>query len=225
MTGNVTIASAAYQQVRADIIAGRLTPGAKLRIRDVCQRYEVSITPMREALNRLASEQLVVLNDQRGFAVSGISRAQLEELTNTRVWLNDVALRRSIEFGDLAWEEHVLLSYHRLARVPRYAGTADSELNPDWDPPHRAFHSALNAACPSRWICGYCDQLFDQSSRYRNLSRAIVMKERGDLDEHRPIMEAVIARDADRAVALMTRHVTETTKILLDRWSDIAAGA
>ena len=51
------------------------------------------------------------------------------------------------------------------------------------------------------------------------------MKERGDLDEHRPIMEAVIARDADRAVALMTRHVTETTKILLDRWSDIAAGA
>ncbi|MGN6462654.1 MAG: hypothetical protein ACTHLY_15795 [Pseudolabrys sp.] len=42
----------------------------------------------------------------------------------------------------------------------------------------------------------YCDQLFDQSSRYRNLPRAIIMKQRGDLDEHRPIMEAVIGCDA-----------------------------
>ena len=100
--------------------------------------------------------------------------------------------------------------------------------------PHAPRSAALGRKVPAQrqdikgrrqQICGYCDQLFDQSSRYRNLSRAIVMKERGDLDEHRPIMEAVIARDADRAVALMTRHVTETTKILLDRWSDIAAGA
>jgi GntR family carbon starvation induced transcriptional regulator len=219
--GAGTIATAAYERVRADILAARIPPGAKLRIREICERYEVSLSPMREALNRLSAEQLVVLNDQRGFAVSGVSKERLEELTRSRVWLNELALRRSIEFGMPAWEEDLLLAFHRMSRVSRYADTEPLGLNPAWDQPHRAFHSALIAACPSHWIKGYCEQLFDQADRYRNLSRSIIMRNRGVIDEHRPIMEEAMARNADRAVALLTRHVTRTTEILLEHWGEI----
>jgi GntR family carbon starvation induced transcriptional regulator len=217
-----TIASATYERVRADIIAARLAPGAKLRIREICKHYEVSLSPMREALNRLSAEQLVVLNDQRGFAVSSVSKERLTELTLSRVWLNELALRHSIKNGGQEWEEQLLLSFHRLSRVPRYAETETLGLNPAWTQPHRAFHSALIAACPSDWIKLYCEQLFDQADRYRNLSRSIVMRNRGDIDEHRPLMEVAIARETDRAVQLLTQHMTRTTDILLDNWDDIS---
>ncbi len=218
---SVTVASTAYARVRADIIACHLPPGARLRIREVCERYDVSLSPMREALNRLSVESLVILADQRGFTVSHVSRESLQELTLTRVWLNEIALRSSIQAGGTEWEELVVLAFHRLARVTRFSNQTDAELNVDWDPPHRAFHSALNAACPSGWIRGYCEQLFDQSQRYRNLSRSIVRRLRGDDDEHRAIMDATIARNADRAVSLMTEHVTRTADILLAQWDEI----
>ncbi len=214
-----TFATFAYERVKADIIACSLKPGSRLRIRDVSERYEVSLSPMREALNRLSAENLVVLNDQKGFSVSLVSVDNLEELTRTRVWLNEVGLRHAIRSGGPAWEEQIVLAFHRLARIPRLIDAGD--LNPAWNGPHRVFHAALIEACPSRWIRVYCDQLFDQSERYRNLSRSIVKALRGDNDEHRAIMDAVLARQEDRSVALMNSHVLRTTDILLENWSDI----
>jgi DNA-binding GntR family transcriptional regulator len=217
---STTFATSAYERVKADIIACSLKPGSRLLIRDISERYEVSLSPMREALNRLSSESLVVLNDQRGFSVSEMSVDGLEELTRTRIWLNEVGLRHAIRSGDFTWEEQIVLAFHRLARVPRLLDNGD--LNPAWNVPHRTFHSVLIEACPSCWIRVYCDQLFDQSERYRNLSRSIVKALRGDNEEHRAIMDAIIARDEDGSVALMTTHVKRTTDILLTNWDEIA---
>jgi DNA-binding GntR family transcriptional regulator len=216
-----TIATAAYGRIRADILAVRIAPGTKLRTRELCERYNISLSPMREALNRLSADKLVVISDQRGFTVSGISKDLLIELTRSRIWLNELALRRSIEFGNTEWEEKLLLSFHRLSKVSRYASNSSHELNPAWDPPHRAFHAALIAGCPSSWIKDYCEQLFDQADRYRNISRSIILRSRSDIDEHQPIMERTLARDAEEAVKLLTRHVTTTTEILLNHWNEI----
>jgi GntR family transcriptional regulator, carbon starvation induced regulator len=216
-----TIATAAYGRIRADILAARIAPGAKLRIREICERYAIGLSPMREALNRLSAEKLVVINDQRGFTVSGISSDLLMELTRSRIWLNELALRRSVEFGNTEWEEKLLLSFHRLSKVSRYSNGSSHELNPAWDAPHRAFHAALIAACPSSWIKGYCEQLFDQADRYRNLSRSIVLRNRSDIDEHQPIMERALAKETEEAVRLLTQHVARTTQILLDHWDDV----
>jgi GntR family transcriptional regulator, carbon starvation induced regulator len=217
---SVTFATSTYGRVRADIIGCLLAPGLRLRIRDLCERYGVSLSPMREALNRLSSENLVVLHDQRGFSVSDVSVTALHELTRTRIWLNETGLRHSIQNGDTAWEEQVVLAYHRLTRVPRFDQTGN--LNADWEAPHRAFHLSLTAACGSRWLEAYCEQLLDQSERYRNLSRSIIQAQRHDRDEHRDIFEAVIARNADRAVALMTAHVSLTSEILVEHWDQVA---
>lgn len=231
---NGTIASATYERARRDIIAGVLPPGVKLKIREISERYSVSINPLREALNRLSAERLVVLNDRRGFVVTGVSRQELEELTRTRIWLNEIAVRRSLELGTAEWEETLLIAFHRLSRVPRFIEEPVRALNPERDKPHRAFHSALIEACDSHWIRGYCEQLFDQAERYRNLAKLAVIRAseragknrrlpegrigaraRGDTDEHRPIMEAAIARDVELTVTLLTEHVRTTADILL----------
>ena len=92
---STTLASAAYERLRRDIRIGRLAPGEKLRIDALRAIYEIGASPLREALNRLSAEGLVVQEDQRGFRVPPVSIEDLLELTRTRCWLNEIALRES----------------------------------------------------------------------------------------------------------------------------------
>lgn len=207
----VTAASAAYVRLRADLIRGVLTPGAKLRIREIAERYESGPIPVREALNRLAAEGLVVRSEQRGFTVAPIGAEDLHELALARAAIYEAALRESMRRGGADWEEGVLLAHHRLRKVQRYLSTKPPEPNPDYDRPHRAFHSALIAACGSRWLLRIAEQLFDHAERYRYLSRRIAVRPRED--EHALIVEALLARREDEAVALLRRHVEITAEI------------
>ena len=184
----------------------------RLRVQSLAAHYSVAASPVREALNRLASEGLVTAHDMRGFFVSPASEAELDELTRTRCWLNAVALRESIQNGGGAWEEGVLLAHHRLLRTPRNA--ADDTVAEGWPEAHRAFHRALTAGCRSAILVDFCDQLFVQAERYRNLSRLAAEADpaRRD-DEHRTVVEAALAGDADRAVSLLDGHFTRTAEL------------
>src|SRR5258708_21115722 len=145
----ITRTSAIFERLRREIIQGTLLPGEKLRIEVLRTRYNVGGTPLREAMNRLSTEGLVTQSDQRGFRVTPVSADELLELTRTRCWINEVALRESIARGGRDWEEHVLLSLHRLSRIPIVVD--NSRMNPDWSELHRVFHAALLAVCGSPW--------------------------------------------------------------------------
>jgi GntR family carbon starvation induced transcriptional regulator len=120
--------------------------------------------------------------------------------------LNEAALRDSIAHGDAAWEETVLVAHHRLTRSPR----DESEVYPEWEIHHRAFHGSLLAACRSGRIRLDCEQLFDVADRYRLVSRAESAGPRDVRAEHEAILNAVLARNADEAVALLDAHVRRT---------------
>jgi DNA-binding GntR family transcriptional regulator len=201
-----TYTSAIVDRLRAEIVGGVLEPEQKLRVRTLAARFGVGLSPIREALNRLSAEGLVNQIDRRGFSVAPVSEDDLEEMIRTRAWLNERALRESIEHGDAAWEEAVLVAHHRLARQPRTA-TGGAALNQEWDAAHRAFHRSLISACRSHWLISYCDQMFDVALRYRNFARTApsVDPRRGDA-EHRQIMEATLARDSESAVASLLAH-------------------
>jgi GntR family transcriptional regulator, carbon starvation induced regulator len=215
-----TLTSSTYALLRRDIIDGAIAAGSQLRVRQLCERYGVGFSPVREALNRLARDGLVQQIDLRGFTVTPLSRTELEEITRTRCWLNELALRKSIERGDVAWEEQIVLAFHRLSRIsvnapdatPAEGAVATSRLNPENEAAHRAFHASLIGACGSSWLLGFCEQLFDQSDRYRRLARPSVRQGRQH-DEHRLIMEASIARDVEKAVDLMNRHLIRTAEL------------
>ena len=207
-----TLASAAYERLRHEVMTAQLLPGQKLNIRQLCERYEMGLSPVREALNRLLRDGLITQADQQGFRVAPIGVEQLDELTRTRCWLNELALRESIAHGDAAWEEGVVLACHRLLRLPRDPLDGDTPLrNLDWEDAHRAFHESLLAACRSQWLLGFCDQLFGAAERYRHISRISRQSERRR-DEHKQIMEASVARNADLAVQLLSQHFRATAE-------------
>lgn len=226
-SGKTTLALSAYSRLREDILNVTLKPNMKLRIRDLCERYEVGLSPMREALSRLASEGLVVQTAQRGFTVASFSVQELIELVRTKKWLNEIGVRESILHGDAAWEEGVLLAFHRLAKTPRFLdGESDdgSGRNADWNAAHLAFHTSLINACRSEWLKSFCRTLFAASERYRAVAR---MKSQPTkrLEEHRQIMEAAVNRDADLTVQLLNAHFENTVNLVLANLEQLGEGA
>lgn len=209
-----THVSVITKELRREIISGQLAPGGKLKVRQLAERFGVGLSPIRESLNRLSREWLVHHNELRGFSVSTVSEQDLDELMKARCWLNECALRESIARGDSAWEENVLLAYHRLSRVPMLSPATEPKVDPVWEAAHRAFHRSLIAGCGSHWVIEICDQLFDVADIYRHIARTTYAEnERLKGNEHRHIMEAAVARDADKAVKLLLAHFLRTAEL------------
>ncbi len=215
-SGGQTIASSVYDRLRHDIITGELAPGSKLASTGLRTRYGVGISPVREALNRLAAEHLVCFEDQKGFHVSGIGVEDLADLIRTRCWIEEIALRESIRNADDEWEDGLVVAFHRLSRIPRSASSNEYRFNPEWEALHHAFHAALIANCGSPRLLAYCDLLADQSNRYRQLAATISYPHRNERDEHEALMDAAIARDVDRALELNHAHLRKTHDIIAE---------
>lgn len=209
-----TLASHVYDQLRQDIISVAIAPGAKLHIRSLCERFDVGLSPVREALSRLSTEGLVAQSDHRGFAVAPISEEDLVDLTCARCWLNELAIRKSIVNGDAAWEEQVVLSFHRLSRTPRFEPGNEQERSPKWEIAHRNFHTSLISASGSLRLEQYCEHLFDSSERYRHIGRKAGIKGTNREKEHRALMETIVARDADQAARLISAHFERTAELV-----------
>lgn len=194
---------------------GVLPPGQKLRIEVLGERYQAGSSPVREALNRLSAEGLVERREQRGFCVAPISAADLDELVETRCWLEELALRQSMSRSGAPWHEELIVAAHRLSRTPRSVAIDGFEENPEWEKFHRAFHRALIAACGSARLVRYCEDLTDQAYRYRKLAMRSSDSDRRNIDEeHQHILQAVLDGQADAAVRLLTDHYRKTAEIV-----------
>lgn len=213
-----------YERLRADILHCRLQPGERLRFDELRRRFQAGIGSLREALMRLASEGLVVLEEHKGFAVAPVSRDELTDITETRRELEALAIRLAIQKGNDQWESAIAARFHELAKCNMAAGS-DTLLDPEWEARHQAFHFALYAACGSAWLIYFCQLLFDQSDRYRRLwFRTNPERRTRDVSgEHRELMDAVLARDAASATYLIQRHIGRTAAALLADMGEVPA--
>lgn len=205
-----TLVEAAYNQLRRDIIEGVHPPGEKLRVEHLKDQYEVGAGTLREALLLLVTDALVVAQGQRGFRVAPISVADFEDITRTRVLLETEALRQSIALGDDAWEADLVAAFHRLSRAEQKLADHDANTTEEWEKRNRAFHEALIAACPSRWIRHFQHILYQQSERYRRISLFRQPIARDIHAEHQAVFDATLARDATRATSILTEHILRT---------------
>src|SRR6266404_1507439 len=204
-----TVTSALVERLRNDIIAGDLAPGQRLKLNELGVRYGVGLVALREALSRLASNGLVTATDQKGFSVLGVSREDFLDLIETRVAIDSLALRASIEKGGIEWEAGIQACRHSLRREGR-----GHELEHGWEIAHLGFHEALVAAAGSPRLLEIRRGLADQTARYRRLSLAIPGP-RDIQGEHDAIAEATLARDAGRACELLAAHLRLPAQILV----------
>jgi DNA-binding GntR family transcriptional regulator len=203
----------AYWRLREDIIRGVLQPAAKLRIEHLRQSYGLGASALREALSRLVSDGLVETEGQRGFWVAPISRGELHDITVARQVMEVGALRQSITHGSVEWEGRVVAARYSLDRVEKSMAAPSPDVILTWERSNRQFHMELLAGCPSKWLLRFVGQLYDQALRYRHrtvLRRPIPRT--GVSPEHNALVDATLARDADRACGLLSEHIDNTAK-------------
>lgn len=209
-----TLTERAYVALRSDIIAGALSPQAKLQTEDLKGRYGLGGSTLREALTRLTGEGLVTFEGQRGFRVAPVSQIDFSDLCEVRKMIEVDALKQSIEKGDDLWEAKVVAAHHRLARIEEQFPDRLEELYDQWEERNRDFHKSLISACPSRWLHRIHDVLFQQAERYRRITFASQRSIPRNVQlEHKAIMEAAVARDVDAACGLAASHIMRTLAI------------
>lgn len=201
----------AYQRLRQEILLGELAANERLRVADLEARFHLGLTPIREALARLASEGLVSMEANRGARVLEVSPTELADLMKARREIERLCLSESIRRGDSRWEADVIAALHVLGRTPLPDGS-DSATNLEWETQHRRFHAALVSACGSEWLLRFWNQLMDHSQRYRKVRLKGQLMARDVQADHQAILDAVLRRDAAAAVALMERHLLDTEK-------------
>lgn len=208
----MTLADNAYVMMRRDIISGVLIPGQALRMAGLAERYKMGFSPLREALNRLRADRLVVSASLRGFRVSTISVAEMSDTINTRILIEKQALSLAIAQGDDAWEASIVSTMHALNleadRVEK------GNVSDPWlmEERHHDFHRALISACDSKWLLDFFDRLYAESERYRHpvLVRHGNHMSRDVRAEHSALAQAALARDTATATTLLTEHYDKT---------------
>jgi len=202
---------------RADILAGRILPGQRLLSTELTARYETSVGGMREGLSRLVEQGLVLSNPGHGFRVRQVDIDDLNDLTQARLDIETLTLRRALAAGDLAWESRLLAAHHVLEGTPQLSPEDHHSVTEEWASAHAAFHAVLLEACPSRRLRDIASSLRDAAELYRRWSRHLGREDGRDIpSEHRDLLDAALRRDTVAAIALLGRHIEHTTRVLLE---------
>ncbi len=202
-----------YARIREEIFQGHLEPGQRLRLVELSQRFSVSQSVVREALTRLSEQGLVRAAPQQGFSVVTVSLEALNELTEARIEIETLVLRRSLTRGDLAWQASVVAAHHQLAGTP--VQLPDGTTNSAWFAIHERFHQSLLEGCGNSHLLAAALTLRDAATLYRRWSLPVGRDfDRDVAGEHRQLCDAVVRRDADAAVALLAQHIDRTSQAL-----------
>jgi DNA-binding GntR family transcriptional regulator len=192
---------AGYRRIRDDIIFGVLTPSERLRLEAMKEDYGVSISTLREVLNRLASEGFVVAEGRKGFEVAPVSVRNLRELAELRILLEHHAMEQSFASGDVEWEGRVVAAHHKLAATERQIASSrdNPELRRRYD---GEFHQALISACGSRELMAAHAAIFDKYFRY-----ALQYRGRETARQHEALLDCALRRDIAGAKAMLVDHI------------------
>ena len=213
----LTKADYAYAEARERIISGVLPHRAVVNQEALAAELDVSTTPLREAMRRLSSEGLVILDAHRDARVAPLTAAEARSLFEIRQQLDPLAVRLAAERRDDADAAHIRAAAASLEPLDAGSGLAALEA-------HRAFHAALYRASHNDLLIGLLDGLWDKADRYRRA--ALETREDSPNDRprvqagHQAMMAPVLAGDAEGAAAALTAHLAPVSAAILRRLLD-----
>lgn len=210
------LAERAYRDLKQAIVHCVFQPNERLRVDELSRRFNISSSPIREALSRLCEQGFVRLFDKKGFRVSTLSIEGIEDLTRIRLLIEAEALADSMRNGDDQWESELVAAAHALSLVERRLGDGPVALDNNWSERHRAFHMTIYSACSSALLLEMVGGLFDRAERYRRYSAQYRSTNRGKNDEHDRILDAVISRDIETAIQYIKQHIELTRDMVVN---------
>jgi DNA-binding GntR family transcriptional regulator len=195
-----SLAERAYAAIRELIVSLDLVPGAVIDERELIERLGIGRTPVREALRRLAQEQLVEVYPRRGMFVTGVDARDLARLSEVREAIESQAARLAAERATDADRAEI---DELLGELDAHAGSGERELM-GLD---ERIHHAVYRFARNEFLESTAEQYFVLALRiwYLALDRAQELE--GAVLEHRALLEAIRDGDGERAEATMRDHV------------------
>jgi DNA-binding GntR family transcriptional regulator len=193
----------ADQRLREAILHGDFAPGDPLVISALAEQLGLSATPLREALRKLASEGLVVLQSHGSARVAEVDLQEANEIYELRLLLEPLAVERAVAKGDA--------DYHRRVEEAWNALTGQRIAPPS---AHAGFHRALLSACDSAWLLKVATMLADRAGLMVTVGLPARPADYETARAHRRLMELAVAGDASGAAAELRRHLTTTLTAL-----------
>ena len=194
-----------FKKIKYDIVFGNLEPDQKLKLNLLQKEYNVSISILREVLNRLCGDGFIIYKVQKGFFVSPISKKDLYEIADLRITLETHALEISIKNKDYEWEAELLGAYHKLNHAENELEKNNLNAKSLWTKYDAEFHQMLIKKCNSLNLIRIHEIIFDKYLRYQLL----ILKYRGkdSIKEHRDLLDYSLISNIQKAQNTLRDHI------------------
>lgn len=192
-----TIAAQISRTLASRIIAGEIDAGARLRQDHIADEFGASHVPVREAFRRLESQGLVVSEPRRGVRVAGFSLDEVREVAEMRAALEALALRNAAA--------HMTKAILDEAEEANRAGDRARDVKA-WEEANRSFHRIILTPCGMPRLLKAIDDLHTASARFLFSGWRAEWEAPTDRD-HRAILDALRAGQAETAASVLARHV------------------
>jgi DNA-binding GntR family transcriptional regulator len=186
--------------LRRSILNGDLVGGTRLSLAEIASGFDVSTTPVREALRELAFDGLVRIDSYRGGVVTAVTKEEVEEIVRIRQVLEPMAAREAVE----GMTPQILVEARAILEEMAASDSWDV-----WVQGNRAFHRKIYEASSSQRLVSLVKSLQDTQVVFvsATLRKSPLLKETATRD-HNEMIEALVAGDAERLVEVTVRHLT-----------------
>jgi DNA-binding GntR family transcriptional regulator len=195
-----------YGALRDAIIRGELAEGEALRQDTIAQMFNVSRIPVREAMQRLAAQGLVISARYKGVVVASLSYQQITEIFEFRALIEPAVIEMAVP----------LMSERSLALAQDYCDAFGAETDPErWGDLNRQFHTCLYLDCGKPYYLSVVHKTNDLVERYVRLVLYLTQGMRNAVVEHQEILDACKAGNAGRAAELTRKHIATAGEMLV----------
>jgi len=199
-----------YEMIREDIVSGRLGPNERLKVAELAEHYQTSTNPVREALQQLRGEGFVVIEPNRGARVRPIDADFVRDIIEIEMLIEPALTRWFVSIvsdADIVELERIQAEIESLNFTdPMLHGRLDTRFHQFIYDRHYNRHAA-ELWWKHREILRAISRRFPTS-----LSRRLSV-----LREHRELIEAIRAQDADAAAAVVARHVEGSGRHIIEQ--------
>lgn len=199
------------ERIRPLFVSGQLVPGEKVPERELCTKFDVSRTPMREALKVLAVEGLVRLEPNRGAWVTAVTTSEVQEVFPILGALEALSGELACQFITDTEIQAVREMHESMLKSYR-----DKDL-PSYFTINQNIHHAILLAAGNDTLTNYCDTLSTRMQRARYLANMTDERWAAAVDEHEKIIRTLEARDGKRLSAILLEHMKNKQDSVL-RW-------
>jgi DNA-binding GntR family transcriptional regulator len=207
---DVSLAERAYERIRGEIMTARLTPGQIVSERELARQYDMSKTPIREALAQVCHDGLMQRLPGRGYMVTPITFKDIQDLFDLRLILELEAAKRAVQNPS----PEFIAELKELAEV-RYV-LADPESHVHFLASNREFHLTLAKAAGNQRLIGQLEQILIEMDRLFHMGLKLRDSSQEMGQEHQQVVEALVRRDAQAIQVAIERQIVASRDRIME---------